>query len=311
MFQFFKKKSKKNLSQFFNYILKSLNFFIIYRIGNSIGDQVCMTSVIRLISEHYDYKIVVISSHPEIFKHNPRITRCFAITKDRLYWSKILRFLSGPRLENFLFKNTEMSFESYMQTHGDSLHLAKAHALHFELKISFSKIVNEIYFSPLEIETFNQKFDLPEVFSVVQPNAKLTYTPNKQWKFDNFQYVINKIQNINWIQVGESKESLLDNVEDYRGKTSLREMFYLVSRAHFVFANEGLMNHVASAFNIKSYVISSGFSNIALSKYQSSVFFDSSHSCDQSPCWLKSECGVENKPCLSNISPETVVQSLL
>ena len=302
---------QKPLSGIVNYILKVFNVFIIYRIGSAIGDQLCMSTVIRLINEQYPFKIVVISSYPEIFYNNPRILKCFGVRGSGLYLSRILRFLSGAQLENFLFNNNELSYTEYMRAYGNNLHLVQAHSLHFKHNIDFTEILNEIYFSKSEINEYKNKFDLPEVYSVVQPNSKLTYTPNKQWKIDNFQYVINKRQNVRWVQVGESGEFLLNSVEDYRGKTSLREFFYVISRAKFVFATEGIVNHIASAFKVKSYVLSSGFSNTVLSKYNNSVFFDSSHSCDKSPCWLLEECGVFKKPCLSNINPNEIANKLL
>jgi len=303
--------AKKPLSFITNFLLRNLNIFVIYRIGTAIGDQLCMTAVIRLMNEQYPFKILVISSYPEIFYNNPRVWKCFGVRGSGFYLSRILRFLSGAQLENFLFKNDKLSYEEYMREYGNNLHLVQAHSLHFKHNIDFTEILNEIYFSKSEIKEYKNKFDLPEVYSVVQPNSKLTYTPNKQWKIDNFQYVINKRQNVRWVQVGESGEFLLNNVEDYRGKTSLREFFYIISRAKFVFATEGIINHIASAFGVKSYVVSSGFSNIVLSKYNNSVFFDSSHSCGKSPCWLLEECGVFKKPCLSNIDPDEVANKLL
>ena len=70
---------QKPLSGIINHVLKMFNVFIIYRIGKTIGDQLCMTSVIRLINEQHPFKILVISSYPEIFYNNPRIWKCFGV----------------------------------------------------------------------------------------------------------------------------------------------------------------------------------------------------------------------------------------
>jgi len=302
---------QKPLNGTVNYLLKSFNIFVIYRIGNAIGDQLCMSAVVRLIDEQYPYRIVVISSHPEIFYNNPRVWKNFGVERFSLYTSRILRFLSGPQLENFLFKNNEFSFEEYMRSSGRKLHLVETHSLHFNHEITYNKIQNEIYLSKSEIKKYVKKFNLPESYSVIQPNSKISYTPNKQWDINNFQEVVDKRNDIHWVQVGSQNEFLLNNVENYRGETTLRELFYIVSRSQFVFANEGLINHIASAFRIKSYVISSGFSDISLAKYVNSVFFDAGGSCDRSPCWLLEECEVTGKPCLSNINPEIVASQLL
>jgi len=309
--KFIKHGFQKPLSNTVNYLLKAFNIFVIYRIGNAIGDQLCMSAIVRLIDEQYPYKIVVISSYPEIFKGNPRVWRNIGVERFSLYISRILRFISGSQLENFLFKNNKYSFEEYMRSSGKELHLVEAHSLHFSHAINYNNIQNEIYLSKSEVEKYAKKFNLPESYSIIQPNSKISYTPNKQWYVGNFQKVVNKRHDIYWVQTGSQNEFLLKNVEDYRGITTLRELFYIVSRSQFVFANEGLINHIASALKIKSYVISSGFSSISLAKYTNSVFFNTNDSCDRSPCWLLEECGISGKPCLSNINPEIVASQLL
>jgi len=305
------KTLKHPLSGVINYLFKHFNIFVIYRIGNAIGDQLCMSAIVRLIDEQYPYKIVVISSYPEIFKGNPRVWRNIGVKRYSLYISRILRFLSGPQLENFLFKNDRYSFEEYMRSSGKELHLVKAHSLHFNHVINYKKIQNEIYLSKSEVDKYAKKFNLPESYSIIQPNSKISYTPNKQWDVGNFQKVVDNRMDIHWVQVGGQNEFLLNSVEDYRDETTLRELFYIVSRSRFVFANEGLINHIASAFKVTSYVISSGFSSISLAKYTNSVFFNTNDSCDRSPCWLLEECGISGKPCLSNINPEIVASQLL
>lgn len=299
------------LSDIINYFLKIFNIFIIYRIGHAIGDQLCMTAVVRLINLRYSYKIIVISSYPEIFANNPRVFKNFGVIRSGSYLSRFLRAMSGSNIENFLFKNNKFLFEEYMRTNGRNLHLVQAHSMHFKISLDFSEIMNEIYFTDSEIAVYEEKFKLPKSYSVIQPNSKLSYTPNKQWEISNFQLVIDNQKNIKWVQVGTKNEFLLDNVVDFRGETTLRELFYIVSRAKFVFASEGLINHIASAFQIQSYVVSSGFSSNSLSNYNNTVFFDSIDSCRNSPCWLLEECGVQGKPCLSDIDPIEVANNLI
>ena len=99
------KTLKHPLSDVINYLFKRFNIFVIYRIGNAIGDQLCMSAVVRLIDEQYSYRVVVISSYPEIFYNNPRVWKNIGVKRFSLYISRVLRFFSGPQLENFLFKN--------------------------------------------------------------------------------------------------------------------------------------------------------------------------------------------------------------
>lgn len=299
---------KKPLSFIINFLLKSFNIFVIYRIGAAIGDQVCMTAVIRLINEQYPYKIVVISSYPEIFYNNPRVWKFFGVNGRGIYLSRILRFLSGAQLENFLFKDDKLSYVNYMREFGDNLHLVQAQAMHFSHNIDFKEILNEIYFSKDELKIFRQQFKLPSSFSLINPLGKDTYTSNKKWGFENFQHVVKFSDKINWIQVGLPNDKELLGVENFYNSITLRELFYLTSQAKFVLAEEGLINHISSAFKTKSYVLHSGFSQVSLPHYKNTVLISNHSACEFAPCWKLEECGVKNKPCIFGITPNKVLE---
>ncbi len=306
-----KKCAKKYLSKAVNFVLLQSNILVIYRIGRAIGDQVCMTSVVRSLSEQYSFKIVVISSYPMIFDHNPYVWKLIDANKFGDYLVRFLRFLSGGQIENFLFKEQGVPFVEFMRNDGSELHLVQAHSLHFKNEISHTRIVNQLFLTDQEIEQCRIKFNLPKRFSIIQPNAKATYTPNKQWELKNFQKVVDLRKDIYWVQVGGENEYLLKHVDDLRGETTLRELFYLISKAEFVLGNEGLLNHIASAFNTMSYVIFSGFSCMKLASYSNTIGFVSANVCEKSPCWLLEECGIEGKPCLSTIKPESVADKIV
>lgn len=298
------------LSSIVNSILNLLNIFVIYRIGNSYGDQLCMTAAVRLISEKYSYRIIVISSFPEIFKNNPRISKNIGIIGRGLYLSRILRFLTGSNLENFLFQNTKFTYEDYMRRFGDGIHLVQAHSMHFKINLDYSEIINEIYLSELEIKEYTKKFNLPKNYAIVNPNAKISYTPNKQWGINKYQEVIKQCQNIFWIQVGVLGDSSLEGVENYIGLTSFRELAFLVKKADFVLADEGLLNHIASAFKTKSLVVHSGFSQIEISNYDSTLPIVNKPQVECAPCWITESCPQKMKYCTEQISVNQVIESI-
>ena len=298
------------LSGIVNYILKMFNVFIIYRIGEAIGDQLCMTAVIRLINEQHPYKILAISSYPEIFYNNLRIWKCFGVRGSGLYLSRILRFLSGAQLENFLFKNDKCSLEEYMRENNSKLHLVQVHAMHFKINIDFNQISNELYLSELEIKTYTKKFNLPKTYSVIQPNTKTSYTPNKQWGMNNYQEVVTQLKDINWIQVGVDGDIILKDVENYVGITSLRELAFLIKNAEFVLADEGLLNHIASSVGSRSYVVYSGFHPTEISHYDGTVPIVNNPQVECSPCWLKVNCPKKIKYCTEEISVDQVIKTL-
>ena len=71
----------------------------------------------------------------------------------------------------------------------------------FKHNIDFTEILNEIHFSKDEIRLYQQKFKLTSSFSLINPVGKDSYTPNKNWGFENFQHLVKFSNNIIWIQV--------------------------------------------------------------------------------------------------------------
>ena len=295
-----------------NYILRVLNIFVIYRVGRAVGDQLCMTAAIRLIDKQHPFKIIVVSSFPELFYNNPRVWRNFKLTVDGYgaFITRVLRFLSGSQLENFLFTSKNIKYEDYMRENKSLLHLVEVNTLHFEINLNFDTISNEIYFSQKEILTFTQKYNLPSSYSVIQPNSKTSYTPNKQWGFQKYQKVVTQLKDTSWIQLGVAGDLILDGVENYVGKTSLRELAFIIQNAEFIIADEGLLNHIASSVKTKSYVVYSGFSNIEIAKYTETIPIVNNPQVDCAPCWITSNCPKKIKYCTEQILVKEVVNEL-
>jgi ADP-heptose:LPS heptosyltransferase len=300
------------LSKLSNSILKFFNIYIIYRIGRAVGDQLCMSAVIKLINEQYPFKIVVISSFSELFYNNPRIWKNYEVKVNFVgsYISRILRFLSGERIENFLFISKNIGYEDFMRDNKSLLHLTEVNTLHFKINLNFDKISNEIYLSHNEAESYSSKFNLPDSYSIIQPNSKTSYTPNKQWGFEKYQKIVTKFKDINWVQVGLKGDLLLIDAKSYVGKTSLRELAFLIKNADFVLADEGLLNHIASAFRSKSFVVYSGFSQVELAKYKNTVPIVNSPQVECSPCWITENCPKKVKNCTESISIEQVINEI-
>jgi len=303
---------KKLLSKLTNSILKFFNVYVIYRIGHAVGDQLNMSSVIRLIHNQYPFKIIVISSFSELFENNPRLWRSYQVKVGFLgsLIARILRFLSGNHLENFLFTNVNFTYEDYMRDHNNLLHIVEANTLHFNLDLNFDKISNEIFLTKNEINIFSRKFNLREPYSIIQPNSKTSYTPNKDWGFEKYQKIVTKFKDINWVQVGLEGDLLLNDVKNYVGMTSLRELAFLIKNADFVLADEGLLNHMASAFETKSFVVFSGFSQVELAKYTTTVPIVNYPQVDCSPCWITENCPKKIKYCTEQISIEQVINEI-
>ena len=303
---------KKLFSKITNSILNFFNVYVIFRIGHAVGDQLCMTSVIRLINEQHPFKIVVISSFSELFNNNPRIWKNYEVKVSFIgsFISRILRFLSGKCIENFLFTSKKEVYEDYMRENKSLLHLVEVNTLHFKIDLNFDKISNEIFLSENEINMFSRKFNLQEPYSVIQPNTKTSYTPNKEWGFEKYQKIVNNFKDINWVQVGLEGDLILNGVENVTGKTSLRELAFIIKNANFVIADEGLLNHMASSVGSISYVLYSGFHPTEISHYDGTISIVNNPQVKCAPCWIVEKCPKKKKYCTEEISVNQVIQSI-
>ena len=297
------------IKAFINFFLRKTGYIVLYRLGFSIGDQVCLSALVRKVFETSDHKIIVLSSFPEIFESNPKVSKNIVIKKNISFFNKLLRGIQGDRVLCFNF-NKKISPENFQKKLLNPMHLAELHSHHWSLNIKSQDIKNEICFSSDEEKKLEEKYSfLPEKFCIIQPNSKLSYNKNKQWKIVNFQKVVDGTRNLFWVQVGSKGETVLQNVINITGQTSLRELFFLVKKAHLTLSGEGLINHIAGAFDVSSYVVLSGSQHENLAKYSNSIFIKS-NKCKFSTCWELDDCKVGEKPCLSSIKPDEVINIL-
>ena len=107
-------------------------------------------------------------------------------------------------------------------------------------------------------------------------------------------------------------EKLLENVVDLRGETkSLRELAFVISKANFILANEGLLNHLAASVGTKSFVVFSGFSQVELVRYDTTIPIVKTPQVECAPCWLLEKCPKEKKWCTEGILVDDVVKKIL
>lgn len=79
---------------------------------------------------------------------------------------------------------------------------------------------------------------------------------------NNFQKVVNSNANLKWIQLRYSrdKEDLpLKNIFHLYNDLPIRELFYIISKSKSILCLEGFVNHISAAFEIKTFLLLSGF----------------------------------------------------
>lgn len=298
-----------------NAILNRFRIFVIWRGGSAIGDQLLMTGVVHAIYEQYCLRSVVISSYAEFFQHNPHVYKIFCWRQFPVWFRRCLQamlsMLEGTNIARFCFKDAQYDLLTYMCKTQSKAQLFSVHSRHWKRKIEDEFFRTELYFSSEEIITTLSKFGLADNrYAVINPVAKDTYTKVKGWGVDNFQKVVNTTKNINWVQVGMQSDALLTGCVDLRGRTSLRELCVLVGRSKLVFANEGLINHIASAFpKVNSFVLMSGFTPVEYVRYPNTTPIACTPQVSCAPCWL-TQCAQEIKQCTENIHPDLVGEQI-
>ena len=298
-----------------NSLLEFFGIVIIYRFEQSVGDHLCMTSIVRAFNEQHDLTCIVLSPYPELFENNPRIWKTIdarSLTPRRVGWIRFaFESWDIPRVEEFKFRHARMTLEEYMRESKARMHLAEVNSKHFKIPLVLTDIRTEIFLTSDEIAGWDTCFDLPERFALIHSEGKGTYTPNKDWGSDNFQSLIDKMPEVSWVQIGLESDIKLNGCIDYRGRTpSVRELAYVISKAEFIVCLEGLYNHLASSVCTTSFVIFSGFHPPQIASYENTVPItcDPPPSC--APCWLTVKCPLPEKPCTSRIYPDRVADMI-
>jgi ADP-heptose:LPS heptosyltransferase len=284
-------------------------YVIIFRKGMAIGDQLCMSAIIKKVKEFYNKKVIVFTSYPDLFKFNPEIYKVINYNDLEKPIRNIIR--SNKNIINF-YSNWTINKEkkSLIDHHSSSLK-----------NISFKNCKPKIFLEDNEIDNFNKKFNLPINYYLIISQAKNINFKIKEFGFNNYQYIINKTnQKINWVQTGVLSDRVLNNTNlNLCGKTTLRELFILVSKSSAVFCSEGFLTHVCAAFNIKNYCITSDFIYPELTPYPNKITIQRNNShqevCSYCKKWYNgkgcfAKCP-EKKNWLKDINIDKIVDLLL
>ena len=174
----------------------------------------------------------------------------------------------------------------------------------------------KILFSEEEIKTYKKKFKdiLKQEYAIVvtgssnlkigirEKNSTKTYPTNK------FQKIINKEQ-IKYIQLGIPENDKLEGVLDFRGKTNIRETFFLIKNTKFIICSEGMYAHASSAFNIPCITIFTGYNYPQLTYYKNIIAITPKPLPKCAYC-LRSTCIYKHRICLNTINQKEIDQTI-
>jgi hypothetical protein len=290
-----------------NYILKKYNYLIIYRYGKAIGEHVCMTGIISKVYKK-DLKIIVFSNYPELFINNYKIFVLFDLNKffNKKVLLKLLNLFEGQNIKSYRNKIDGNSQYSFMKFYPRNIHFGLAVAHHFDINLKDNNFKNEIFFSEKELFKYKKKFDLPIQYAVIHSEAKKTFIKNKDWGREKTQDVVNKLNKINWIQIGKPGEFILKNTLKCYFNISLREVAFIIYNSNFLLSMEGMFNHMASAVDKKSFLIHTGFLTMESIKYSNNTIIEKNSELKCYPCFSLN-CTEHSKHCDENLSSDYVI----
>jgi hypothetical protein len=300
--------------------LDSRGLYLLHRMhGASIGDTLTATAFMRGVHEKTGRRFIVVSKYPEIFMGNPLVARHIGMNGlgplGKPLTKAVLRHARHRSIGEHGYRPpAHFTAEDIARDHrrriSETEFCSEELARQWDLKLDYARLLPELYFDASEIQRLERKFRLPQKYGVIRPVGQTSYTPNREWGFERFQEVVRRTPWITWVQPGPASEPRLDGAIDLCGKSSIRELFFIVRGAQGVLSVEGLPNHVAAAFAVPSFVVFSGFNHVELSRYPVTIPIVRAPQVECAPCWKLTPCPVPGKPCTSDISVDQVVATL-
>ena len=237
-----------------------------------------------------------------------------------------MRKLSVAEIKELVSQNPESRIQnpeiskSAHQIH-EYLHLAAA------LGANPGPLLPQLFVTPEEIETAKTKFSLDKISNPIfglNPGAE--YGPAKRWPVERFIAAAKEIQqrtNCVWILLGGKNDSAITNqieseiqnskfkIQNFCGKTSLRELMSLLKLCRVLLTNDTGPMHVAAALGTPVVAIFGSTSPELTGPISSSELRHQILKSDApcSPCFLR-ECPIDFR-CMNGISVESAVEAVL
>ncbi len=188
-----------------------------------------------------------------------------------------------------------------------------------KIGISTDALMPEIFFSKQEEEKFSEKFSewgfdpkLPSVGFQVNSGS-----PAKDWPLTHFHDFLEMFRqsslNQRLVVVGQDRSIALgpsdERVLDLRGKTSLREMLYVIKHVSTFVGPDSGPTHVAASFGKPTLFLHSGTNRFEEWKSLSPTASFLRQEVPCSPCH-ETTCFVQGHPCMAQIKPQAVLDWL-
>lgn len=301
-----------------NLILKMKHEYVFVMQNHGIGDYLTLTSILYYLGEKN--KVSVISVNSDIYKNlgvkNIGFKKNFINGEiisflGNSYYSNIIGYSNGNHLNRFNYIYKRNRNKEHIR---DQLLTGRKDVLNKIKKIPYNV---RIIFMDEEIRKYEQKYEdiLKTDYAIIVTgcsNPKKSFIEKNSTKIyatNNFQKIVD-MKKIKFIQLGIIENDKLENVFDLRGKTSLRETFFIVSKSKFILCSEGMFTHLSSAFDVPCITIFSGYLYPELSMYDNVIPIVPRPLPKCAYCF-RNKCDLYDYPiCLKNIHNEDIISAI-
>lgn len=295
-----------------NKLLSILNIVIIYRQGHAYGEQLYMSSLVNKIK--LNKKIILLTTCVDLFRNNPDISILIDINKNNFFIKIIVSILNKIQGTNIIlfypFKYQHFNNKNYLNFNPKNKHVIEINSERSKVKFNKNDIKNFFYFSKKEEIELSNKYSYLKNFKLIQSETKDSFTNNKNWDTKKLQEIINFFPKNQWVQIGLEDDYKFENVINLTGKTSIRDLAFLIKKAEYIICLEGFFAHLSSCFNTKAYVIYSGIVPLDNLIYENIIPITKSKNLKCSPCYLIGDCNMKEKYCTNNISALDVINTI-
>ena len=216
----------------------------IIQIDGGVGRVLCSTHALSVLSEQNE--VIVITSWPEVFQHNPHTFKVYGMNREYI-WDDVIRH------GDFVYPEPYFSKNYYTQE--------------YHLSQSFNSILNDtpkfgtpqIYLTPQEIEwgtnfvknirsQFFGKLIVafqPFGASAVVDNNIVTDATFRSVSMDAAWFIAENVKDIIFVNCSHIN---MDHRNVWQANFTLRELFAVVHACDNVFTVDSMLSHVGAAF---------------------------------------------------------------
>lgn len=143
---------------------------------------------------------------------------------------------------------------------------------------------------------------------VLQPIIKVQSSPNKQWRMEYWQALVNMRPDFPWVQIGDGTEPRLAGVPFLR-TASFRDACGVLAHARAAVLQDGGLHHACAALGVPAVVIFGGFISPKVTGYSSQRNLFTESSDHPLGCGMRVPCFHCHRAMLS-IKPVQVIAEL-